>query len=765
LFLGTVNIYSQQTVVSNVAKDFEVELTFSTKGGFYNEEIDLELFSPGARIYYTADGTSPTRRSKRYKTPLKINATTPIRAIAYKGKYKSEIIGHTYFINEPESSIPVVSIQITPDILFDPETGIYMQGKEADEEVWSLPGANFWSRREKDINTEIFESDGKCVFRSPTGFRMFGGMSRLFPQKSMTLVARDDYGKKRIKHKLFGKEGLNKFKFLVLRNSGSDFGKSHFRDAFMTSLLEDWDIEKQSYRPSHVYINGKYWGMYNIREKVNRYFLEDHCDIDRDSLDLMEHQRNRKRGSRKHYFNMLDYIAENDLADPANYAYVKTQMDVQNFMDYKIAQIYFDNQDAGGNIKYWRPQTPDGKWRWIIYDTDWGFGLHDDEAYENNSIAFHTREDGPFWPNPPWSTFLLRNLLKNKEFQDKFINRFADYINTTFDTERALSKINEMQSAIEPEIPRQLKRWKLSEKKWRKEIDVMREFAVKRPAHMRQHLQEFFEMGEEVNITLQTEGGGKITINENIHAHEEPLEAIYFNNHPIKLKAVPNYGYRFSHWEGIKTDKKAFTLKLRRNKYNIKAVFEPYIHPLADKVIINEINCNFKKTGDWLEIYNNSEETINMEGWVLTDLKNEFRFPKVSLQPKNYLTVCQNLKKFQKVFPDQFRIIGNTGFGFNKHKEDIQLFSNQGEAIDSIGYILEPRDSAFTLSLLLPSLENSDLENWDQTNGIGTPNSANPYYLESSVRVEQERWIRFGTFIGIIMVLMLLIMVKRLQIK
>ena len=181
----------------------------------------------------------------------------------------------------------------------------------------------------------------------------------------------------------------------------------------MTSLVEDWDLEIQDSRPSHVYINGKYWGIYNIREKVNRFFLQEHTDVDIDSLDLMEHRMSLKRGNAIHYQKMLKFMRENDLSDPANYAYLNSLMEVNNFMDYKIAQIFFDNQDAGGNIKFWRPQTPSGKWRWILYDTDWGFGLHNDKAYKNNSLAFHTKEGGPAWPNPEWSTFILRKLFKN----------------------------------------------------------------------------------------------------------------------------------------------------------------------------------------------------------------------------------------------------------------------------------------------------------------------------------------------------------------
>lgn len=742
-----------------------IEIDFSVEGGFYDEEIDLELFSNGTRIYYTLDGSYPSsRKGIRYRNrPIKIKKTTPVRAVAYNGKYRSERTGHTYFINEPSSTLPVVSIQITPDILFDAENGLYVEGLDVIDSIWSKPKANFWSKREKKINIEIFESDNECVFRSPAGFRLFGGMSRLFPQKSMTIVARDDYGKKRIKHQLFGKEGEKKFKFLVLRNSGSDFGKAHFRDAFMTSLLEGWDIEKQAYRASHVYLNGEYWGIYNIREKVNRYFLEDHCDIDKDSVDIMEHRKVRKRGSRKHYFNMLDYIKENDLSDPSNYAYLNSLMDIQNFMDYQIAQIYFDNRDAGGNIKYWRPRKEGGRWRWVIYDTDWGFGLHNEEAYKDNSIAFHTEPDGPFWPNPPWSTFILRNLMKNQIFKDQFVLRFSDFLNTSFESTRVLDRINTFYQQLEPEIGRQHERWNLSKKNWLEELEVMRTFAAKRPEYMRMHLKEMFNTGQSVEVQLKTTKGGSIEVNHNIRVEEiANFDGIYFRNLPIHIKAEPHLGYRFSHWEGIDIQDESFTLALEEDWYQLKAVFEPYIHPLAGKVIINEVNANYKRAGDWVEIFNNSEEAVQMKNWMLVDdAQNEFQFPEIELQPNNYLIVCENKRKFQRVFPSQYKIVGDMNFGLNKRKEVIRLFSNSGEAIDSIGYDVIPVDSAFTFNLLLPELDNGNMENWSVVSGYGTPNAANPYYLESRIRIKQERWVRLGSFVGVLLVLMLLIIIKK----
>jgi len=735
-----------------------VELEFSTKGGFFDEEIQLELFCPGGKIYYTKDGTKPSRYASRYRGPINIKKTTPIRAIAYKGGDKSDIVGHTYFIEEPKSTFPIISIQITPELLFDEEYGLFMDGYEVVDSIWSKPGANFWSRRELGVNTEIFEDNGECVFRSPTGFRLFGGMSRLFPQKSMVLVSRNDYGEKRFKHKIFGKKNLKKYKFLTLRNSGSDFGKAQFRDAFMTSLVDDWDLEKQNARPSHVYINGKYWGIYNIREKINRYFLASHCEVDKDSVDIMEHRTNRKRGSTRDYRKMIKFIERKDLAVQANYDALDTMMEISNFMDYQIAQIFFDNQDAGGNIKYWKPSGPGGRWRWILYDTDWGFGLHDSKAYNNKSLAFHTEKNGRAWPNPPWSTLILRNLLENHGFKAAFINRFADHLNDNFESDNVLSVLAGFRETYEPEMPRHFERWNLREKNWEEELTVMREFGKKRPDYVRKELQMMLNAGEQVSLDLDIQGGGTIKVNDHLEvlAHKT---CTYFNNVPITLEAVPHFGYRFSHWEGVNVSDsiEVFELKFDKTAYNIKAVFKEYINPMAGKILINEISCNNKRTGDWLELYNNSEEAVDLEGWILTDLKNEFRLPPYKLAPKSYVNITEKEKKFRKHHVDPYGIIGDFGFGLSKRKESIQLYTSKGDLVDSVGYLLEPTDSIFSYTLLLPELDNADEENWEILPGIGSPGTGNPYFIESRIKAQQDKWIKVGASTAFAIILMFLL--------
>lgn len=726
----------------------------------------MELSAPGAVAYYTTDGSAPSQLSSRYTRPLRLEQTTVLRAVAYHADGRvSPVLGHTYFIGEPSTHLAVVSIGISPEVLFHPRSGLFMLGNNVVDTLWKKPGANFWSRTEFPASVEMFETDGRCVYRSQSGFRLFGGMSRLFPQKSIALVARNRYGESRIRHKVFGKKGLNKFKFLVLRNSGSDFGKTHFRDALMTSLVEDWDIDKQDYRPAHVYINGQYWGIYNIREKVNRFFLAGHHpEVDNDSIDLIEHRYTRKRGSTRHYMSLMNFLETHSLADPANYAYVNTQMDVQNFMDYQIAQIYFDNRDAGGNIRFWRPQKPGGRWRWILYDTDWGFGLHGGGTYRSNSLAFHTDPQGPAWPNPPWSTFMLRKFLENKEFEKAFVNRFAGYLSTSFSEETVLNRIDSIYQDLLPEMPRHLERWNLSRSKWEEEVSIVREFAQERPAYVRMHLMGRFNTGPQRRLVVSASAGGRIIINDQVSVSNDTVELVYFENYPITIRAVAHHGYQLSRWEGIDANEtlRQFTLSLKDNATRLHARFDEFTHPMEGKLVINEICPKNGKAGDWIELFNASRNRVPLKGWTLGDRKrNEFVFPEAYIGPNDYLILARDSAKFVQAYPGAYNVINGLDFGLNKRKESLALYSILGAMVDSISYEVPPSDSSFTLSLLLPYLDNSGPDNWEFRYGDGSPNAANPYYVESRVRQEQAQWMQMGLAAGVLLLSLILLALRQ----
>ena len=255
-------------VSTNIFGQDKLSLSFSKIAGKYTESIEVKLTSElGNKVYYTTDGTRPTSESTGYRKAIKISKTTVIRAIVYSRGRRGRIYTNTYLINE-KTKFPIISIAIAPEILFDKTTGWFNPGPSAETEYPFL-NANFWSRNEVGANIEIFESDGSEVFDSRAGVKLFGGMSRVFPQKSLAIACREAYGETRIRHQIFPNKKQNTFKHLVLRNAGSDWGKTHSRDAVITGLLNDVDVSKQAYRPSLVFINGMYWGIYNIREKIN----------------------------------------------------------------------------------------------------------------------------------------------------------------------------------------------------------------------------------------------------------------------------------------------------------------------------------------------------------------------------------------------------------------------------------------------------------------------------------------------------------------
>lgn len=749
VFVLWIGLWIGGSLLAQTAGADSLVVHFSPAGGFYDATTLVNLAAPDAEvIYYTLDGSQPSAQSARYNGPIHLSETAVVRAVAFRqegGEEHGAYLGNSYFIHEPRTRLPVVSLAITPGVLFHPSRGIFVQGTDAVDSLWHKPGANFWTRREHAMHLEVFAPDGSHWFNSRAGMRLFGGMSRLFPQKSLAIMSRKRYGDARFKMPVFGEDYEDKFKFLVLRNSGSDFGKSHFRDAFMTTLVRDWGLETQASQPAQVYINGNYWGVYNIREKVNRYFIESHArDVHRDSIDLLEHYLMRKRGSRAHYQDMLNFLERYDLDIEQNYEYLSSLMEIDNFMQYQIAQVYFDNRDAGGNIKYWRPRTDEGRWRWILYDTDWGYGLHRDEAYRANSLAFHTEPNGPHWPNPPWSTYLLRKLLRNEGFRHRFINRFADHLNTSLSAETAGSVLDSFYLLYRTEIPRHLQRWRLRQSTWEEQVDIMRNFAEKRPGYLRDDLREYFSAGADRRMEVRATSGGTVLVND--YLSSVALNGYYFANYPVKLRAVPHYGCRFVGWEDAPDLDREVEVDLRRDRtYRYRARFEPYVHPLQDQIIISEVCPKSKKADDWIELHNRGSEAVPLAGWVLTDSRNEFRFPEQANIPANdFLVVCRDVAKFRERFPQAHNVIGGLGFGLNKRAENLGLYADLGAAVDSFAYAIEPPDTAFTLSLRNPAADNADFGNWELVVGNGSPNRPNPYQLSNGIRSQQREWLQMG---------------------
>lgn len=728
-------------------------LEASPKAGFYRAGVGVELRAnrPNASIYYTMDGTRPNQNSNRYQGVILLDTTHVIRAVAYANGVKSDVLTNTYLINEDSIDMPVVSVSIDPDILFHSYSGIFKKGPNA-KSNFPFYGANYYSRREFPAHMEFFEVDQERVVDMDLGFKLFGGMSRIFPQKSFSFYAsKSRYGQKYIRHRIFPEKEQKKYKRLVMRNSGSDFGETHFRDALITSLGKDIGLEVQAYRPSIVFINGQYWGIYNIREKLTRHYLVENFGYDKDSVNLIEHRKDVQAGSRDTYDAMRTYMRRNNLSDPEKYAYIQTQMDVNNFMEYEILQIYIDNQDAGGNIKFWRPMEVGGRWRWILFDTDFGLGHYGRQGYKNNSLAFHTEPNGPRWPNPPWSTLNLRSLLQNPEFQDQFVSRFLDRLNYTFDSTYIFPRMADMIDHIRPQLPRHWKRWNLKSSRWKKEVNRIRAFVRKRPPFMRQFLRTRFpHMGQDVRLHISTEGLGQVIINDLIPVAQK-FEGIYFYNLPVNLEAKPYFGAQFSHWEidSERMNGPWLVFRFSDTTHNIKAIFIEKEHPKVRQFILNEVSFADSSAGDWLEFYNDSDQDLDLTGWTVRSTNEAYyTFPPQTLKASEYLVLCEDEDRFRRAFPTCHHYIGGLPFGLSSNKDMVLIYDDLGQPVDSFSYQIDKELRKTTKTIVLGDFkaDNSNSNNWTPSVRTGSPASINPDYVQLR---DQRRWEQFLEYVKV----------------
>ncbi len=714
--------------------------------GFYQGLVNV-MVQPGAgggTIYYTLDGSEPTEQSTLYTNPILISSTKVLRVKAFNpGMIPSRTVTNTYLLNF-SSQLPVFSLSTNPENFFDEETGIYSTGDSA-ETSFPYFGANFWKDWEKPVHVEYFENDGtNNGFSMDAGIQIFGAWSRGFPQKSLAVFARGRYGYSSIQYKLFPELPFTEYQSFVLRNSGNDWNYTMFRDGLMTNIVDGVGIDKQAFKPTVVFLNGEYWGIHNLREKVNEHFLAQHHNFHPDSLDILENNGELIQGDSTDYLSLVNFIQNNSLANNTNYEFVKTKIDVDNFIKYQIAQIYFANTDwPGNNIKFWRNHA-NGKWRWILYDTDFGFGLFNPDEYRHNTLEFATEPNGPNWPNPPWSTLFLRKLLENQSFKNDFINYFSDFYNSVFKATEVVEKINHYKSLIENEIPRQIQRWNtFNLNQWLNNVQKLRDFANQRLFYMQLHFIQKFGLTGVAPVTLVNSDTamGKIKINS-LLIDKPNWTGSYFYGIPVKIIAQPKPGYRFVKWEGSNNTNLDTLIVSLNSAYNLTAIFGVDSNYTEPNIVINEINYNSSPsfdTEDWIELYNNSGRDIDISGWIFKDSDDLhiYTFPNGTLlKDNNYLVLCIDTILFKALYPDVKNFIGNTGFGLSGSGELIRLYDKEMKMMDSLVYDdsapwpSEPDGNGHTLSLKNPDLDNSLGVNWAASIGYGTPGKINDVFTD-----------------------------------
>ncbi len=599
---------------------------FSIKAGFYKEPVRVRLLpqTPSAEIRYTLDGSRPTAASPLFSNAIRLETNTVVRARAFHpGTGPSRVVTHSYFVGEG-TSLPVISLSTDPAHLWDEESGIYTHFKPSfDGRQWERP-----------VHIEFFESNESFGIGFNAGIRIHGGnITTRFPQKSIRVYTRQEYGRHAVEYPFFPDHPITRFRRLILRNSGQDWMVTHFRDGLMQSLIEELPtLDTQAYRPVNTFINGQYWGIYNLRERTDEDYLASKHRVDPDNVDILENQSLPNQGKPDHYRRLLRFIRNHSVREPKTLSRIGRMMDLQNYINYTASEIYFANTGwPGQNIRYWRLRSPHGKWRWLMFDTDSGFGLKTSPSHD--TLGFATATGSDFYGNPDWATFLLRKLLTNAEFRIRFTNRLADLLNTKFRPQRVVERIHQLADRLEPAMPRQIARWREQATEpqgeavqtmaaWRDEVARLREFAEHRPDHLRQDLVKHFNLSgtSELTTDVTPPQGGSVSVNTlTLDSDSLPWHGTYFQGVPVHLAAQPAPGFKFVRWQGdVKSASASLRLELAKDS-QVTAVFEKNTEAAAPSqnssgLLVSEIMYHPSETEalQFVELYNSGRTPIDL---------------------------------------------------------------------------------------------------------------------------------------------------------
>ena len=486
---------------------------FSVTPGIYDDAVTVAITAgEGETIRYTTDCTTPNASSEVYSGELSISKNSVIRAAAFRDGYLSgDVATATYLFRSDgvNHALPVVTLVTDPDNLWNSKTGIYATGDKFDPDAASyadtLQSATYYQAKfatEEQVDTiwekpaafSLFDDNGKQVFTQNVGIRIAGSFGRGRAQKGFNVIARKEYGKGSMEYPFFQNRPYTEYKAVVLRAGAQDQNRSKIRDELASGLLEGTDINilYQAYRPTVLYLNGEYWGVYFMKEKRNRFFVAQHENTENNvDLAIGKGFKQRSYGDNSDWVSLYEYATSHDLSSAEAYAYVSERMDVDSFRDYMIAEIYNGNTDTY-NFQYYRLKG--GKWKFIFYDFCWGF-----QSPGHETLAFRMGKT----PSDVCSAKLFAAMLQNKGWRDSFCRRFAELLNTAFAPERVSALIEELYGYVEPEIKREREKFNKDTfmgvkqpntnlgtyEGFQSEISKLKDFAQKRPEELKRQLQ------------------------------------------------------------------------------------------------------------------------------------------------------------------------------------------------------------------------------------------------------------------------------------
>jgi len=710
-------------------------IVVSQSSGSY-KAFTLKASSNYGQLVYEIDGTEPNKSSREWEDSLAVDKSKVISfglIINDKVVYKKTCF---YLINF-NSTLPIMSISTPESNLYDPRRGIYTKGKWAYQDstgYWKNANYNKkWERKSRIIYLDL---NGKEVVNQNAGLRIFGGMTRNRREKSLRIISRKSYGKAKFNYPFFKYRSNKKYKHLILRNSGNDAYKTRFKDVLATQLSKNLDIDIQEFQPVNLFINGVFWGVYNLRERIGQHYLKYNYNADIEALNLLQGRFTEDHGSNRSYKELREFILKSNLNNEDNIDSLKKKIDVKNFLDYNIAQIYLCNIDYRGNIRFWQPDN-NSAFRWVMYDTDLGFGGSRGASY--NFLRDRLSPVKTVWHNPQWSTLLLRKVLKNKNLKHQFINQICYSLATVFEPDNVNRMIDSIKTVYKPELMRHFKLIKGDSLNWERNVEKLETFSKTRPSYLLKHTRNQFNLGDNfyLDIEIDSSKNGVVRINQN-KINSDKFVGNFFKNIPIPIEITPHLLYKIfistsensnvfgTSSKGENINNKLWIGSLKDTLQNrsldtlkLKIKFD-YIgdSKWKNKVKINEIGGLGNNNDDkWVEIISVEKTQISLDNWKLVSLLDTALLSKTNIKDIHVTKLPDSLlTKAQKEF--------------------LYLMDSDNKLVDSLSWRNDYSKNKFFIERPLPNNKSLVI-----LEGLGTPNSYNPLHIES-INVAHIKYVR-----------------------
>ncbi len=759
---NTWGVFIQPTPAkANTTKSYsterEQEPVFSVPEGFYpgKQSVSLTTSSETAEIRYTLNGAEPVASSKLYSgVPVSVSVTGVLRAACFgkTGKLPGRSVANTYFINNTKHSIPVLSV-ITDSLNLYGSNGIF---------------DNWQQEWDKPCYVEYFDANHQKQFEQFSGIQVDGGAggSREKPQHSFRLeFDNGTYGSNVVDYALIPDRPDRKtYKSVYLRNGSNQWLTFQFKDAMECKMMAN---HTQNYysacTPTVVYINGSYFGVYEMREKTNDEFFKENYNASIDtSFNLL---------SLSYYYNSILRALNGSVnvfyTDYNNFLklnhttsdYLKKAdqiLDLDYYTDYIVAQSWIADKDwPFNNIKIVKGDFSRNRWRFILQDLEWSLNPNGwtDSGFDH--IAYMLSYD----QNMPYIRFWLE-LIKDPVYKKRFINRFADIMNSSYLPENTTSIAQSTYDASFSEMRGEYVLWgggtsqaTAQMTQYTNNLSVFKSELTNRSTTVRSSLIKNFGLQGQYSLELQVqpENTGMIQVNS-LSPEVFPWTGVYFAGVPIRLEAKGTGNYIFDGWvaNNLINDVKNPILETdaKVNGYQFIAKFK--LKTPQDAITISEINYSSVPefpAGDWVELYNYGETSKDLSGWYLTnsDHGHKWVIPgSVVLKPNERLVLASNIISFRSVYPNVANVVGSFGFGLASPADSVLIFNNSGRLIAGVKYSAQlpwptgAFDKGMTLELKDPNLNLSNPSNWFEGCVGGSPGTAYTKCLLSGMSTTAE---------------------------